>query len=78
MFEILVYNYTLCYLWIIKLVTYISQFITTYKVIRNYIPLSIAIIISSSYILPIFDYKYTLQYPNNILFNIPAYKLNKL
>ena len=40
--------------------------------ICNSIPLSIAIIISSSYILPLFDYC------NNLLFNIPAYKLNKL
>ena len=40
--------------------------------IRNSIILSIAIIISSSYIFPLFDYC------NNLLFNIPAYKLNKL
>ena len=40
--------------------------------IRNSLLLSIGIIISSSYILPLFDYS------NNLFFNIPAYKLNKL
>ena len=43
-----------------------------FRLIRRSIPFPIAITIASSYILPLFDYC------NNILFNLPAYKLIKL
>ena len=43
-----------------------------FRLIRRSIPFPIAVTIASFYILPLFDYC------NNILFNLPAYKLIKL
>ena len=43
-----------------------------FSLIQRSIPLPIAVTIASSYILPLFDYC------NNLLFNLPAYKLIKL
>ena len=43
-----------------------------FRLIRRSIPFLIAVTIASSYILPLFDYC------NNILFNLPAYKIIKL
>ena len=42
------------------------------RLIRRSIPLTIAITIASSYIIPLFDYC------NSLLFNLPEYKLTKL
>ena len=43
-----------------------------FRLLRRSIPLPIAVTIASSYILPLIDYC------NNLLFNLPAYKLIKL
>ena len=43
-----------------------------FRIIRRYIPIPIAVTIASSYILPLFNYC------NNLLFNLPTYKLIKL
>ena len=51
---------------------YIHYHLHCFRIIRRSIPFPIAVTIASSYILPIFDYC------NNLLFNLPAYKLIKL
>ena len=75
MLKILVYNSELSmYYQISDMHKSIHYHLHSLRSICNSIPLSIAIIISSSYILPILRFDYC----NNLLFNIPAYKRNKL